>query len=167
MFKDLHPTLYYKTVYDTEFDKLMELGVRGIILDLDNTLVPHNDPEVPEKVRDLMERIEGLGLPIMVVSNNQKKRVEDFCTQLGIPCLPMAKKPMRSGFLQAARDMGLAPTQVAVIGDQIYTDVFGGNRSGMLTVLVDPVESKEDWFFKLKRRLEAPIMRSVRERTKK
>lgn len=110
------------------------------------------------------KELNDMGFLTGVVSNNSRARVERFCRPLGLMLFAQAQKPRRRGLRHVARRMGLSPKQMAVIGDQIFTDVWAANRAGMLSVLVEPVKKKESLFFKLKRVLERPVLRLYENR---
>jgi HAD superfamily phosphatase (TIGR01668 family) len=156
------PKFYYKAIYQIDLSALWDIGIRGIIVDLDNTLVPHNDPHVTPRLADWILRVRKMGFELIIVSNNNDSRVKSFGKIAELLFISSANKPLKRGFLKAARQLGLGPDEVAVIGDQIFTDIWGGNRCGMTTVLVDPVLEKEGRLIRLKRILEGRYRRNLK-----
>jgi HAD superfamily phosphatase (TIGR01668 family) len=161
MLKNFTPKFYYKAIYQINFSALRDMGIRGIIVDLDNTLVPHNHPHVSPQLAEWIAEVKKQGFQLIIVSNNNSSRVEKFGALAELLFISAANKPLKSGLLKAAREMMLPPNEVAVIGDQIFTDIWGGNRCGMTTVLVDPVFEKESWPIRLKRLLEGRFRKNI------
>lgn len=123
---------------------LLQRGVRGLILDLDNTLVPWNTTRVSPAVHEWLAEARAAGLKLCIISNSAgDRRVEFVGRTLGIPFVSKAVKPSRRAFRSALARMGLEPSQVAVAGDQLFTDVLGGNRLGLFTILVTPVTRRD------------------------
>lgn len=120
-------------------------GFSALIIDLDNTLARWNDTVCAPEVRRWLEAVRQAGLGVCIVSNNGPERVRSFCAGLGagLVWIAHAGKPARGAYLRALQQLGTDPGQVAVIGDQIFTDVFGGNRAGLFTVLVRPLGRHE------------------------
>ena len=158
MINDMVPDLIVKTMYDIPMEYLKEKKVKGLILDLDNTIAPYSQKLPTQENKELLLKIQEEGLQIVVVSNNHKERVEMFMKELDIPSIANAKKPLLKAYRRAKEILALSAHEIAVVGDQIYTDVWGGNKMGMITVLVSPIETKESLFFKLKRLLEKPAI---------
>lgn len=143
---------------------LQENGIRGIIFDIDNTLVGFRTAEPTPEVLALFERLEAQGIRYAIVSNNNRERVQTFAKGLGVPAYHRACKPLGFALGRVRREFGLSAKEMALVGDQIYTDMLGGNCAGMITVLVEPIDQKETVFFKLKRKLELPVIRRKRRK---
>lgn len=131
------------------------MGIRGLILDLDNTLVQWGQPDPGEGLAGWVEGVRGAGLCACILSNNSPTRVSRFCQPLGLPGIPSATKPLGRAFRSAMTVLGTGPGETAVVGDQVFTDVMGGNRAGLYTILVDPMGEREFFGTRLVRRLEA------------
>ena len=160
LFEKLFPTEYYSSAYIIDYAKLYEEGFRGIIYDLDNTLVPHDAP-ADDKAIALMEKLKGMGYEIFYLSNNREERVKMFNEKIGAKYLYKAAKPKSDGYLKAAQMMGIRPDQVLVVGDQLFTDIWGANNAGMRSCLVVPIDRSTDKIqIKLKRILEKVILSS-------
>ncbi len=133
----LVPDFAYTDIFQVTPELLEKAGVHGLILDLDGTLAPYEMAYPTIEHCRLIESYKDSGIQVMMLSNNSHpQRVAGFCTPLGIPYLCRAKKPLKGGFLKCAKAFGLPPAQIAVIGDQIYTDVLGAHRAGMKAIFV-------------------------------
>jgi len=131
-------------VEDVPPRQLAQRGIRGVILDLDNTLVPWNTTRISPAVRGWLDQARLEGLKLCIISNSAgDRRVEFVGRTLGIPFVSKAVKPSRRAFRLALAQMELEPDQVAVVGDQLFTDVLGGNRLGLFTILVTPVTRRD------------------------
>ena len=154
-----YPTKYYASSYDIDYDGLFDSGIRGLIYDLDNTLVPHDAP-ADERALKLLNRLKEKGFEIFFLSNNKEARVKMFNEKIGAKYIFKASKPNPKGYLNAADMMGIKPVQVAVIGDQLFTDIWGANKAGMCSCLVIPIDRSTDKpQIVLKRYLEKPILK--------
>lgn len=162
MIERLYPDECIKKIYDINFDALKEKNIRGIIFDIDNTLVRAYDPEPEEKIVEWIKSIRQKGFEVTLVSNNTRSRVQRFNQKIGAHTVHQAVKPRRRGYLAAAKLMKLRLEEIAMVGDQIFTDVYGGNRLDMYTILVAPYSMSEFPLVKLKRLLEAVVLRSYR-----
>lgn len=159
MFERLYPKAYIKSIYGYDFARAWDEGVRGLLFDVDNTLVPHDAPG-ETKSAALMKRLRTQGFQLMIVSNNHEPRVKAFAEASGIPgYIYLAHKPSPKGYLAACKKMGLKPQQVRFFGDQIFTDIWGANNAGVYSVLVEPIDRSTDLFkIRLKRLLEKPVL---------
>lgn len=159
------PRLQVASVYQINLDELAAAGVRGIITDLDNTLVGARDPQATPELTDWLQTVQDRGFSVVIVSNNNRTRVTRFAEPIGIPSIAAAKKPLRKAFRQALDMLDLAPDQTVVVGDQLLTDVFGANRMGMHAILVTPIAPQdESSFTRINRRIERRIFQSLRKR---
>lgn len=140
---NLKPDYYYPDIFSIDLDQLSSRGVRGIISDIDNTIVAWSEEELLKEVFDWFADLKERDFKVCLVSNGTGRRVGYFSRELGIPAVGQAIKPAKRAFRQAREKLGLAPEEIAVIGDQIFTDILGGNRMGFQTILVDPLSPKE------------------------
>ncbi|PWM41673.1 MAG: YqeG family HAD IIIA-type phosphatase [Clostridiales bacterium] len=154
----LTPSYLIPNVFALTDAFLEQNGIRGLIFDIDNTLVGYQTPHPTQEVQALLTRLAERGIRLAIVSNNKRSRVELFAKDLGIPAYYRSAKPFRFVLNRVRRRFDLPAGQIALVGDQIFTDVLGGNRAGMITILVDPIDRKETVFFRFKRRLEEPII---------
>lgn len=160
----LAPDYYVKSVYDLDLDALYARGIRAIITDLDNTLVSWDDPLPNAGLLEWLKKVQDKGFSVYIVSNNSQERVRKFAQAFGVPAISKAVKPRRRAFRMACEAMGVTLAETAVIGDQIFTDVLGGNRLGVFTILVVPVSDKEFIGTKIMRKLESLVLRKLKAR---
>ncbi|SMD06671.1 YqeG family HAD IIIA-type phosphatase [Sporomusa malonica] len=158
----LVPCLAVNTLYDINLDMLKQRGICGIVFDLDNTIIPWNSPDLCPDIHFWLNQLSGQGFKICLVSNNGKRRVRQIAAQCGAPFVARALKPSRTGFRQAVQTMGLTPAEVAVVGDQLFTDILGGNRLGLFTIWVKPLASQEFIGTKITRQLEKLAIRLLK-----
>ncbi len=164
MYNYFLPDEYVKNIFHIQPEKLKEKGVKGIITDLDNTLVEWDRPDATPEIIAWMKSMQDVGIQVTVVSNNNEMRVKAFCDPLGIPFICDARKPMRKSFKKALDAMGTQKAETVVIGDQLMTDILGGNRKGLHTILVVPVASSDGFFTKFNRMMERRIMAGLKRR---
>jgi len=164
MLKKLLPDLHVNSIYDIDLKTLKSRGIRGIITDLDNTLIEWDRPLATPKLAAWLKKVQDEGFKLMVVSNNNSERVGAFCQPLGIPFIYKAKKPFHKAFKEAQSRMNLKSNEVVVIGDQLFTDVLGGNRLNLYTILVVPVAKTDGFFTRFNRRLERMALHQMRKR---
>lgn len=153
------PNEKVKSAYDIEYEKLYAKGYRGIIFDIDNTLVPNEAP-ADDRAIALFKRLHQIGFRTMLLSNNRsRKRVEKFKEDVKASyCLWGANKPVKLGYRAGMQMLGTDQSSTVFIGDQIFTDMMGGLQAGMYTILTSPIDkTSDDITIKLKRRLESPI----------
>ncbi|WP_337589621.1 YqeG family HAD IIIA-type phosphatase [Paenibacillus sp. A3] len=155
LLKKLIPRQQVKTIFDIDLQALWEQGYRGIITDLDNTLVGAKAPLATPELLDWLKVVGQIGFQVVIVSNNQRNRVTKFAEPLSLPFIYRARKPTSTAFRRAMSIMNLRAQQTVVIGDQMLTDVLGGNRMGLYTILVHPISLADEGFFtKVNRRIE-------------
>ena len=154
MFNNLQADQYYQDIFEIDLDLLKKDGINGLIIDIDNTIVPWSEEAIVIEVVDWFKELSGRGFKICLVSNGANKRVHFFAEELKIPAVGQAVKPFKKAFKSAQKTLNLKPKEIAVIGDQVFTDVFGGNRMGFTTILVDPMSDKELFTTKIMRTIE-------------
>ncbi len=164
MLKYLCPNQFVEDIYQINLRHLTEKGISGIIADLDNTLVPWNDNELFPEVLEWIKKVKENGFKVCIVSNNHSERGEDLAKALDVPAIWRAVKPRRGAFRRALKIMDLKPSKVAVVGDQVFTDILGGNRLGLHTILVHPLNKREFIGTRLVRQLEKFILFMLRRR---
>jgi len=162
LYKLLRPNLIVNSLHDIELDGLKKIGIRGVIFDLDNTIIPWNSPDMQPEITEWINGLLAEGFKICLLSNNMTQRVQTIAAIFGVPYVPKAYKPAKTGFRRAMAKMRLTSNQVAVVGDQLFTDVLGGNRLGLFTVWVKPLSSKEFIGTKITRKLESLTVRILR-----
>lgn len=142
----VRPNIQVNSLVEIPLPALKEKGISYLLFDLDNTIVPYNDPEIPQEIISWFEEIVAAGFHPCLVSNNHGPRVQAAAEKIGIPFISNAKKPWGTGFQRALELLGAEKEQAAVVGDQLLTDMLGGNKNKLFTVLVEPMKSKEYWF---------------------
>jgi hypothetical protein len=158
MLQILQPQLYVQSIYDIDLKRLIARGMKGLILDLDNTLVGWNQPTASEQLMAWLAEVRGHELKTCIVSNNMSGRVELFAKHIGVMAIAKAAKPRRKAFRLAMHKMGTHQHQTAVVGDQVFTDILGGNRLSLYTILVRPLNEREYWTTQLVRRIERAVL---------
>jgi uncharacterized protein len=141
----LRPNEYVPSIYDIHLDKLWQTGHRLILSDLDNTLVAWNYPEVSQELATWFRTAKAHGFEICIISNNKGPRVKLFAQRAGLDYIAAANKPKPDAFLQALKRFSRQASQTVMIGDQLFTDIQGGNRCGLHTILVLPIHPREWW----------------------
>ncbi len=157
MFQVFYPDAYVASTYVIDFEALYEKGYRGIIFDIDNTLVPHGAPADERAVR-LFERLRKTGFDMCLISNNQEPRVKPFADKVKSKYVFDAHKPSTKNYKKAMGLMHTDETSTIFIGDQLFTDVWGAKRSGIRSILVKPIHPKEEIQIVLKRYLEKIVL---------
>ena len=162
MIEMFFPDLFVDKIQDIDAAMLMKNGIKGLILDIDNTLVPPHVPEADKNALHWIENIKSKGVKVCIVSNAAKKRVEKFNEKLKLFAVHRALKPGGRSFKEAMKAMGLKPYETAVVGDQVFTDIWGGNLIGMHTILVKPIHRDESFFVRARRFMENIILKRYR-----
>lgn len=157
MLKKFYPEEYLDSTYDIDFEALYKEGYRGIIFDIDNTLVPHG-AKADERACALFDRLREIGFSYIMLSNNKEPRVKMFCDEVRAPYICKAGKPKPAGYRRAMEQIGTDCKNTIFIGDQIFTDVYGANLAGLRTILVKPIHPKEEIQIVLKRYLEKIVL---------
>ena len=157
MLQTFYPSTECNSTYDIDFQRMYDLGYRGIIFDIDNTLVPHGAP-ADEKAIALFEKLREIGFQTLLLSNNKEPRVKSFCEQVDSDYIFKAGKPKKTGYEKAMERMGTTKETTFFVGDQLFTDVWGAKRTGLYSVLVKPIHPKEEIQIVLKRYLERIVL---------
>lgn len=163
MLKRLYPDYMFPSIQDIDKDFFRRLGIRFLIMDIDNTLVPYTCPEPTETALAFLHRLEQEDIKSCFISNNHKERVERFNQSLGLPYIYDAKKPFISAIKKSMHRLDATPAQTALLGDQLFTDILAGNRAKLTTILVNPIEPKETPFFALKRKYEKIVLEQMKK----
>lgn len=152
------PDFAFYRITDIEISFLKKHDIKGLILDVDNTLTTHDNPVPAEGVIEWIENMKQNGIKLMIVSNNHPPRVKPFADLLGIDFVCEGKKPLSKGFKEASEKMNLPFDKIGAVGDQIYTDILGANFFGIKSLYVSPIEHEKTAFFKFKRKMEIPFL---------
>lgn len=170
MFNSFYPKEQAESAYVIPYKSLYKKGIRGVIFDVDNTLVPHGEP-ADERALRLFEQFHRMGMKTCLLSNNKKPRVASFAGEVDSPYIYKGGKPSVKGYEKAMEMMGTDRHATVFVGDQLFTDVYGANRAGIYSFLVKPIHPKEEIQIVIKRRFEAVVLyfyrRSCRKERKK
>lgn len=149
-----YPHAMAQRVYQITPQLLKSWGVKGLILDIDNTLTTHDNPIPDVGVSAWLEQNRREGIAMIVLSNNKPERVEPFAKILGLDYISNGAKPLKKGYQRCAQALNIPCEQLCMVGDQLFTDILGGNCAGCKTVLVSPIQKEKMFFFRIKRALE-------------
>ena len=151
---------YYVDTFDcATVEFLTALGIKGIILDVDNTLEPYEHPLPGEHVVSWLSSLSAAGIKAVIVSNNNAERINLFNTKANLPAFSKAGKPFKKNLIKAMKIMNTSPDETILMGDQVFTDVWAARNAGVRAILVPPINDKCDPFTKFKRLLEKPVLR--------
>ncbi|MFW6028618.1 MAG: YqeG family HAD IIIA-type phosphatase [Halanaerobiales bacterium] len=167
MLGNFFPDIAVDSIFDIDYKGLYEEGKRYILFDIDNTLVPYNIVHPNNNIIELFKKIKDMGFKIGLVSNNNEERVLRFNEKLKLVAIHKARKPFTRNLIRAISLLGATNDETVLVGDQVFTDVFGGNRLGIKTVLVVPLSEKEEWITKIKRGTEKKILKIYKKRIKR
>ncbi len=166
--KSLYPNIYLNKVEEITIQTLIKNKIKLLILDVDNTLIDYYK-NLSEEVINWAKEMKGQGIKLYILSNtNNEEKVKKVAQKLDIPYKYFAMKPLKRGFKYIQKETNIKPENIAVVGDQIFTDVLGGNRSKMFTILVEPIDSKKDyWYTAWKRPIENKIKNKYKTKEEK
>ncbi|CDE47318.1 hAD superfamily phosphatase [Clostridium sp. CAG:411] len=157
MFERFFPDAIQESTYEIDFEALQRQGIKGVLFDIDNTLVEHGADATPRAIA-LFKKLEQLGIKSCLISNNKEERVLRFNKEIGTKYIYDAHKPSGKNYRKAMELMGTDLSNTIFVGDQLFTDVFGAKRIGMRNILVRPIDSKEEIQIVLKRYLEKIVL---------
>ena len=157
------PTMIADSVTDLTLEFLKAQGIRLLMLDFDNTIVPYTTDTPTDAVSHWLQQMVASDIQVCVVSNSKKNRVKHFCKAYGLECITHAKKPFSKGISQCLAQFGTEPSASALVGDQIYTDTLGANCAGIRSILVRAIDNHTFWL-KLRHVAELPFIFAVRSR---
>lgn len=160
------PDFLFDRIYNITPEFLQENGINSLILDIDNTLTYDGAQDIPDAVSAWLDEIKRAGIKAAIVSNNKEARVRPFAEVCGLTYVAQALKPKHVGFERSCAVLDASAETIAVIGDQLFTDIAFGNRFGCTTIMVERMGRDLPWFVKLKRLLELPLMPYIRKRKK-
>lgn len=163
MLESFFPDEYVDSAYGIPYEELYQRGYRGIIFDVDNTLVPHGAPADARSI-GLFERLRAMGFSTCILSNNKEPRVAPFAGQVKSPYIFKAGKPSVKGYGQAMEVMGTERENTLFVGDQLFTDVWGARRTGLYSILTKPMDPHEEIQIVFKRYLEAVVLRAYEKK---
>lgn len=159
-----YPDAYQKSIYTINYDKLKENGIKCLLFDLDNTCIPYIDKKPTKKLKNLFDNLSDKGFRVIIFSNSPRSRLEPFKKELNVDCCASAGKPRKNKFLKVLKTYNYDLSEVAIIGDQLMTDIYGGNKVGIMTILVNPMSEIDMPFTKIYRIIER---KKINKMTKK
>ena len=166
MLRIFYPKRIADSAYIIDYDLLYNVGYRGIIFDIDNTLVEHG-ADASKGAIELITRLQKIGFQVCLISNNKEERVIRFNKDIKVKYIHNANKPARRNYIRATKLMGTSIDNTVFIGDQLFTDVFGANRIGMMSYFVKPIGPKEEIQIVIKRKLERMVLKHYRRDLKR
>lgn len=156
------PYMYVKDIYSIDYDKLFNKGIKGIMYDIDNTLISYDEEHAHDKIIELMEYLNNNEIKVAFVSNGPKNRVNRFNKKFNYLSVYRAMKPFSQGLKKAMFEMNLKVDEVLMIGDQIFTDVLAANKIGVKCILVKPIKPKDTYVEKIKRKIEKSLIKKFK-----
>lgn len=167
MFRRLYPSHYVDSVYDIDFEGLYRQGMRGVIFDIDNTLTKHGAPPTEEN-KILFGKLKKMGMRVLFLSNNKEPRVKMFRDGVDYgEYIYKAGKPGVEGYVRAMQKLETSIPTTVFVGDQLFTDVWGANKTGIESYLVKPIDKHEEVQIVLKRMLEKPVLACYKRKCRK
>ncbi|ABO49552.1 HAD superfamily (subfamily IIIA) phosphatase, TIGR01668 [Desulforamulus reducens MI-1] len=164
MLAKLYPKLFVPSLFDINLSDLKRAGIKAILFDIDNTLIPWDRKDLDPKIEKWFRSLGQEGFKLCFVSNNDERRVIALTSLLQVPGVHKAAKPRRKGLRRALRILGTDIHETALVGDQVFTDVLAGNRLGLYTILVAPLAGKEFIGTRINRKLEKLVLRRIKKR---
>lgn len=158
------PDIYVKSIYYVDYDKLKERGIKCILFDLDNTIAPLSIIKPNKKIKDLFAKLKNMGFKIIIFSNSRKNRIKPFKEELEVDCAFKCKKPSTKKYKIILKEYKFQISEIVIIGDNIITDILGGNKIGITTILVNPISNKERITTKISRIIERKIINKLSKR---
>ncbi len=155
----LKPHIKRDRITDITIEDVKSLGVNALLLDVDNTMSTHHGQTLTEGLLEWLKLMQDNGIKLIVLSNSKKRRVEPFAAKIGLPFISTAAKPLPFGYMRAAKAVGEKRKNVAIVGDQMFTDMLGGWVSRVKKILLTPILPEDKWSFKVRRSLEKKILK--------
>lgn len=159
-----YPDIYAQSIYTINYNKLLERGIKCLLFDLDNTCIPYTKKEPTKELKNEFDKIKELGFRVIIFSNSPQKRLEPFKQYLNVDCCYKAGKPRKKKFLKVLKTYNYTLSEVAIIGDQLVTDIYGGNKVGITTILVNPISNIDMPFTKIHRFIERIEIRKMNKK---
>ena len=153
----LKPDIKLNRVTDITCELLNKYGITALILDVDNTLSTHHGQVLTDGLPEWLMYMKDNGIKLTVLSNSKRKRVEPFASNIDLDFISLGLKPLPFGYLRAVKTLGVKRKNAAIVGDQIFTDILGGNSVGLNTILLTPIKEESGWSFKLRRKMEKKL----------
>ncbi len=163
----LKPNVKLDKITDITVEMLEKRNITALLLDVDNTLSTHHGMVLCEGLEDWLQKMQNKGIKLLILSNSKKKRVEPFANKINLDFISLGLKPLFTGFERGIKRLGVSKKNVAIVGDQIFTDTLGGNFCGITTILLTPIKPETSARFKFKRKLEKIVFKIYKIKTTK
>lgn len=151
------PDVKLHGITDITVELLNKYDIKALLLDVDNTMSTHHGTILTEGLMEWIKKMQDSGIKLMVLSNSKRFRIEPFAARIGLPFISLGCKPLPTGYLRGVKKLQEKIKNVAIVGDQIFTDVLGGNVVGVKTILLTPIKLEDGWSFKVRRKLEKKL----------
>lgn len=153
----LKPDIKLHGITDITVELLNKYDIKALLLDVDNTMSTHHGTILTEGLMEWIDKMQQSGIKLMVLSNSKRFRIQPFAARIGLPFISLGCKPLPTGYLRGVKALGEKRNNVAIVGDQIFTDILGGNAVGVKTILLTPIKPEDGWSFKIRRKLEKKL----------
>lgn len=153
----LKPDIKLHGITDITVELLNKYDIKALLLDVDNTMSTHHGTILTEGLTEWISKMQESGIKLMVLSNSKRFRIEPFAARIGLPFISLGCKPLPTGYLRGVKALGEKRKNVAIVGDQIFTDILGGNIVGVKSILLTPIKLEDGWSFKIRRKLEKKL----------
>ena len=153
----LKPDVKLHGITDITVELLKNHDIKALLLDVDNTMSTHHGTILTEGLMEWIDKMQQSGIKLMVLSNSKRFRIQPFAARIGLPFISLGCKPLPTGYLRGVKALGEKRNNVAIVGDQIFTDILGGNAVGVKTILLTPIKPEDGWSFKIRRKLEKKL----------
>jgi hypothetical protein len=160
----LVPDIYAQSIYTINYEKLKKSGIKCLIIDLDNTIAPINIKEPDRKIKELFNELNGMGFKLIILSNSSKNRVRPFKEHLNVDSSYSSHKPLLKKYQKIMKLYNFKDTQIAAIGDQLFTDILGANRMGFTSILLNPMSNNDYFWTKVNRYFEKKVFKYFEKR---
>ena len=153
----LKPNIKLHGITDITVELLEQHDIKALLLDVDNTMSTHHGTVLTDGLMEWIAKMSDSGIKLMVLSNSKRFRIEPFAARIGLPFISLGCKPLPTGYLRGVKALGEKRKNVAIVGDQIFTDILGGNIVGVKSILLTPIKLEDGWSFKIRRKLEKKL----------
>ena len=153
----LKPNIKLHGITDITVELLKQHDIKALLLDVDNTMSTHHGTVLTDGLTEWIAKMSDSGIKLMVLSNSKRFRIEPFAARIGLPFISLGCKPLPTGYLRGVKALGEKRKNVAIVGDQIFTDILGGNIVGVKSILLTPIKLEDGWSFKVRRKLEKKL----------
>ena len=153
----LKPNIKLHGITDITVELLKQHDIKALLLDVDNTMSTHHGTVLTDGLMEWIAKMSDSGIKLMVLSNSKRFRIEPFAARIGLPFISLGCKPLPTGYLRGVKALGEKRKNVAIVGDQIFTDILGGNIVGVKSILLTPIKLEDGWSFKIRRKLEKKL----------